>query len=232
MSMIKIDGSFHEGGGQILRTALGLSALMKQPFEIEKIRSNRPEPGLKPQHLSCVKAAAELCTASHEGTEISSTAVKFYPRDIKARTLSVDIGTAGAITLLLQSLIVPLVFSGKKFRVKITGGTDVQFSPTSSYFSDVLLPQLRKYCDEVTYDVSRRGFFPEGGGKAELFIKPKFCMADYPTFQEFAEAIRNETTQINLLKQNKLLQIKGTSIASSDLEKGEVAERQAKAAKL
>src|SRR3989338_3430727 len=98
--MIQIDGSFNEGGGQILRTALGLSALTGKPFEIINIRKNRPKPGLSYQHLSCVKAVAELCSATFEGAEVSSSSVRFYPGSIKGRTLSVDIGTAGSVTLL------------------------------------------------------------------------------------------------------------------------------------
>ncbi|MAG15674.1 RNA 3'-phosphate cyclase [Candidatus Woesearchaeota archaeon] len=231
--MIQIDGSFHEGGGQILRTALGLSALTKQPFEITNIRKNRPKPGLRYQHLSCVKAVAELCNGSYEGAEVSSTAVKFYPRNIKSRTLSVDIGTAGSITLLLQSLIVPVIFGDKKFRIKITGGPDSPFSPPSDYFAYVLIPHLKKFCDVIDYKVIKRGFIHKGGGKTELFVKLKFPVSNYSSFEEFTtELQKNTATKINLANQGKLLQIKGSSIASNDLQKAEVAERQAKAAKM
>jgi len=233
MLMIQIDGSYHEGGGQILRTALGLSALTKQPFEIIDIRKNRPKPGLRPQHLAGVKAAAELCNGSYEGAEVSSTAVKFIPRDIKSRTLSIDIGTAGSITLLLQSLIVPVVFGDKKFRIKVKGGTDVPWSPPSAYFANVLLPQLQKFCEKIEYKVTKQGFIHEGGGEVELYVKPKFPVSNYSSFNEFLQELRNNaTTKINLNNQGKLLQIKGTSIASNDLQKAEVAERQAKGAKL
>ena len=136
--MIQIDGAFHEGGGQILRTALGLSALTKQPFEIINIRKNRPKPGLRPQHLSCVKAVAQLCNASVEGAEESSTTLKFIPIDIKANTLSVDIVTAYLTPVLLLTLIVPALFANKTFRIEVIGGTDVPYSPTSDYFLNVL----------------------------------------------------------------------------------------------
>src|SRR3989338_6884584 len=233
MLMIPIDGSYHEGGGSILRTALGFSALTGQPFEITGIRKNRPKPGLIYQHLSCVKAVGELCNGSFEGAEVSSTSVKFYPREIKSGTLSVDIGTAGSITLLLQSLLLPVVFGGKKFRIKVTGGSDVPFSPPSDYFANVLLPQLRKFCDSIDYNVVRRGFIHEGGGKAELAVKPKFPLSNYGSFNEFLKELRNNAaTKINLTSQGKLLQIKGASIASNDLQKAEVAERQAKAARM
>ncbi len=232
MHLIQIDGSFSEGGGQILRTALGLSALTNQPFEIVNIRKNRPKPGLRPQHLSCVKAVAELCNGSFEGAEVSSSAVKFYPRSIKGRTLSVDIGTAGSVTLLLQSFLVPAVFCDKKFRIKVAGGTDVPFSPPADYFAGVLLPHLRKFCESIELNVERRGFFPAGGGKVELSIKPKFPLSQYGSFSEFLKELRNAATaEISLERRGKLLQVRGSSIASVDLQKGEVAERQAKAAK-
>ena len=233
MIMLSIEGSTISGGGQILRTALGLAALTRQPFEITDIRKNRSKPGLRYQHLSCIKAVAELCTGSFENAEISSTSVKFYPRDIKSRTISVDIGTAGSITLLLQSLIVPAVFGDKKFRIKITGGTDVPFSPSSDYFANVLLPHLRKFCESIEYNVNRRGFIHEGGGKAELFVKPKFPLSSYGNLNEFLQDLRNNAAaKINLNNQGKLLQIKGSSVASDDLQKAEVAERQAKAARM
>jgi len=188
---------------------------------------------LRYQHLSCIKAVSELCTGSFENAEVSSTAIKFYPRDIKSRTLSVDIGTAGSITLLLQSLIVPAVFGHKKFRIKITGGTDVTFSPSSDYFANVLLPHLRKFCESIEYNVSRRGFFPEGQGKAELYVKPRFPLSNYKNLAEFLTDLRNNpATKINLNNQGKLLQIKGSSVASTDLQKADVADRQSKAAKM
>ncbi len=231
--MIQIDGSYHDGGGQILRTALGLSALTGQPFEIADIRRNRPKPGLRYQHLSCVKAVAELCSATFEGAEVSSTEIKFCPGNIKGRTLSVDIGTAGSVTLLLQSLLPPLIFGDKKFRIKVTGGTDVPFSPPADYFISVLLPQLRKFCESIEFSVERRGFVPAGGGKAELCVKPKFPLSNYGSFNEFLKELRNAATaEISLGSQGVLLQVKGSSIASGDLQKGEVAERQAKAAKM
>ncbi len=231
--MISVDGSFQDGGGQVLRTALAMSAITGQAFEITNIRKNRPKPGLRPQHLSCVKAIAELCNGSFEGAEISSDRVRFYPREIRGRTLSVDIGTAGSVTLLLQSLLVPVIFGENKFRVKVAGGTDVPFSPPVDYFSYVLLPHLRKFCESVELGVVRRGFFPDGGGKVELCVKPKLSLSKCGSFNGLVEALRGESLAgVCLASQGRLLQVRGSSVASADLQKGEVAERQAKAARL
>ncbi|MBI2137319.1 RNA 3'-terminal phosphate cyclase [Candidatus Woesearchaeota archaeon] len=229
--MIEVDGSYHEGGGQILRTALGLSALTGQAFEAVNIRRDRPSPGLRPQHLSCVKAVAELCDGSFEGAEVSSSALKFYPRSMKSRTLSVDIGTAGSVTLLLQSLLLPVIFGGKALRVKVSGGTDVPFSPPSDYFGNVLLPHLRKFCSKVGFDVLRRGFVPAGGGRVEFSCASKFSLGDYGSFSDFLKGLRaNPAVMVNLPAQGKLLHVKGSSVASADLQKAGVAERQAAAA--
>ena len=229
--MIRVDGSHLEGGGQILRTSLGLSAVTGKAFEISNIRKNRSSPGLKPQHISCVKTAAELCNGSFEGCEKGSEQLKFYPRKIKSKNLEADIGTAGSVNLLLQSLLVPALFGGKKFRITARGGTDVPFAPTSAYFMKVLLPNLRKLADKTEYSVKKRGFFPAGGGAIEFFARPKFSLDDFPGFPEFLKELR-KTPKFSSNKRKKVLQVRGLSLASSSLEKARVAERQADSARL
>jgi len=218
--MIELDGSYGSGGGQIVRTALALSTITQKAFEVTDIRKGRDKPGLKNQHLYCIKALEELCNAKSEGAELGSTYLKYWPGKIKGQTISIDIGTAGSITLLLQSLLIPSIFADSKVRLKITGGTDVIWSPQFDYLNNIVIPQLKRYAD-IEVSLIKRGYYPKGGGKVDIKIKPKFNLDN-----------KKEAPSINLTEQYNLIQIKGISHASLDLQKGEVAERQARSAKL
>ena len=218
--MIKLDGSYLEGGGQIVRTALALSTILQKPFEVKNIRKGRQKPGLKNQHLFCIKSLEKLCNAKTEGAELGSTYLKYEPGKIKAKTISVDIGTAGSITLLLQSLLIPSILADSQVRLKIIGGTDTKWSPQFDYFNNIIIPQLRRYAD-IEASLVKRGYYPKGQGKVEIKISPKFNLENI-----------KEAPKINLIEQHKIIQLKGISHASLDLQKARVAERQAKAAKL
>lgn len=222
--LIALDGNYLEGGGQILRTALALSTLLQKPFSITEIRKGRKKPGLKNQHLFCIKALESLANAKAEGASLGSSALKFYPNEIKPQTLSVDIETAGSITLLLQSLLPVCILGGGenlgKFRLKIKGGTDTKWSMPVDYLKNVFVPQMKKYAD-INVSLIKRGYYPKGNGLVDIKIKGKYNMKTF-----------NEAPQIDLVEQGKLVQIKGVSHAARFLENQAVAERQAKAAKL
>ncbi len=226
--MLKIDGNCLEGGGQIARTALSFSALTGKAFEISDIRKGRKDPGLKPQHLYGVKALKDFCDATADGDTLGSERLLFVPRKLKGRTLPVDIGTAGSITLLLQSVLLPAMFAPPYSRIKITGGTDVSWSPSIDYFQHVFLPAIRNLAG-IDFSLERRGYHPAGAGKVDLKIKPLFRLDG--SFEELVADIRGRTKRISLTEQGRIVVIKGISHASSDLRASEVAERQERAAR-
>ena len=224
--MIRIDGSHGESGGQIARTALALSTITQKPFEIYDIRIGRPEPGLKNQHLFCVKALKELCNASAEGDHLGSTFLKYYPKKLVAKNLNIDIETAGSITLLMQALLLPSMFVSKPIAITITGGTDTKWSQPFDYFNNILLPQLQRFA-KIEAKLLKRGYYPKGNGKVEIKINPKFKLNDFENFGVFHAHLRQNVNPYNLTEQYNLIQIKGISHASKNLENAKVAERQA-----
>ena len=170
--MIEIDGSHGEGGGQILRTAISLSTLTKKPIRISKIRANRPNPGLNYQHVVALKSVAELCNADVKGLSKGSCEIEFYPHEVKGGKFHFDILTAGSTTLVLQACLLPSLFAPETAEFKITGGTDVKWSPPIDYFRFVFSPLLHKMGAEVSIVLGRRGHYPKGGGEITARIKP------------------------------------------------------------
>ena len=208
-----IDGSYLEGGGQIIRTAVALSCVTGKAVRILNIRANRPQPGLKAQHLKGIEAAAKLCNAKVSGLNIGSARVEFTPGEIRSGSLSINIGTAGSIGLVLQTLMIPAIHCEGKVELHVTGGTDVSWSPSIGFMQNVKLPVLRRmgYSGEITLE--RRGYYPKGGGSVTAVIEP------------------GELKTINLTEQTRPKSIRGLSHASRSLEKASVAERQMKAAR-
>ncbi|MFH0713520.1 MAG: RNA 3'-terminal phosphate cyclase [Candidatus Micrarchaeota archaeon] len=168
--MIEINGG--DGGGQVLRTALTLSCILQKPIRVVAIRSTRPKPGLQPQHLTCVNALKQICNAEVNGNKIGATELEFKPSAIASGKYNFDIGTAGAITLLAQCVLPVLLFGKKESEVEFTGGTHVSFSPPADYFAQVFLSTISKMDADTEFSVQRVGWFPVGGGKAKLIVKP------------------------------------------------------------
>ena len=170
--MLIIDGSFGEGGGQILRTSVAMAAITKTPVKITNIRRNRPNPGLSAQHLTAIKAVAALTGASVSGLTMRSTEVTYVPDEIKGGRYRMDIGTAGSISLLLQCLIPVALHAPETVVFEITGGTDVKWSPPIDYLRNVTLPALALAGCDVNIEVFQRGYYPRGGGRVRVTINP------------------------------------------------------------
>jgi len=170
--MLEIDGSLGEGGGQILRTSVAMSAITGTPAKITNIRGNRPKPGLSAQHLTAITAAASLTGAEVEGLALRSTGIVFSPGEIKGGKYRMDIGTAGSISLLLQCLIPIALHAPETVVFDITGGTDVKWSPPIDYLRQVTLPALALLGCSVTITVLRRGYYPRGGGRVRVVVEP------------------------------------------------------------
>ncbi len=170
--MIEIDGSFGEGGGQIIRTAIALAAITGQGVEIRNIRANRPNPGLAAQHLHAIKAVELLSCGETRGLELRSQNLMFQPGDLRGVHAELNIGTAGSITLLLQCLIPVALFAEGETVVTVTGGTDVLWAPPIDYYNSVFLKALREMGCDVHLVLKRRGYYPKGGGIVQARIYP------------------------------------------------------------
>lgn len=172
MEPMQIDGAHGEGGGQLVRTAVALAALTRTSIRVENIRARRDEPGLAPQHLTAVRAVATLCDAEVSGLELRSQQIEFVPRLLRGGEFRFDVGTAGSITLVLQAVLPALIAGREAARVVVTGGTDVRWSPPVDYLGEVMLPLIERMGARVSLDVSRRGYYPRGGGEVVVSITP------------------------------------------------------------
>ena len=215
--MIEIDGSIGEAGGQILRTACALSAVTKNPCLVYNIRKGRGKPGLMPQHLAGIQSLARLCNGRLEGDELGSQEIKFYPGETYRERVFVNIPTAGSITLVLQTLILPALFappstsSGQVQPIKIIfegGATDTFFSPTIDHFKYVFLKNLERMGVKVEINILKRGYYPEGGAKVEVTILP------------------SKLKNLRLIERGSFKKILVISGASEFLKDKKVAERQ------
>jgi len=215
---IEIDGDYGEGGGSLVRVALALSCLTQKPFRVKGIRKGRHQPGLKNQHVYGIKALKELCSAKTKGDFLGSTELEFAPDSIEPKNLTINIGTAGSITLVLQSVLLPLIFSGGKSALEIIGGTDTKWSPQLDYTREVFLSYIKEFAD-IEIRTIKRGYYPKGNGKISMTIDSKT--------KNYASG---RISKFNLTEKRSILKICGCSHASNDLKKANVAERQAEAA--
>ncbi len=157
----------------MLRNAVALSAVSGRPVRVVNIRGRRPRPGLRPQHLMAVRALAEACGGDLAGAEIGSREIEFRPGAVAGRTAwEMDVGTAGSLTLLLQSLLPALASAPTGSELTLTGGTDVPFAPPYDYFEQVFLPALAELGVGVEARLVRRGFYPKGGGQVRVRVRP------------------------------------------------------------
>jgi RNA 3'-terminal phosphate cyclase (ATP) len=174
--MLHLDGSYGEGGGQILRTALSLAAVTGVPVRIERIRAGRPKPGLRPQHLTAVQALARVSQAEVAEAHLGSQALSFKPRVLKAGHYLFDVaektGSAGAVSLIAQALLPALLMAGTPTTIVLKGGTHVPWSPPVHYLSQVFLPALAGLGARVEIALERWGWYPKGGGEVRLHITP------------------------------------------------------------
>lgn len=209
--MIILDGK--ESGGQILRTALGLSAITNKPIKVINIRGARKDGGLKTQHLEGVLAVSQLCNAEVKGATLGSKELEFIPKKLESKDLNIKISTAGSIGLLYQSLQIPAAFTNNLVNIHVTGGSTASaWSPTIHFTKNVFLPIVRKMGYNAEIEIIREGFYPKGG--AEVNIKV------YPV---------KKLNAIELIDKGKIKSVEGISVAGS-LPKN-VADRQAESAK-
>ncbi|MFV0368541.1 MAG: RNA 3'-terminal phosphate cyclase [Hyphomicrobiaceae bacterium] len=170
--MLTLDGSFGEGGGQIVRSALSLSMITGTPFRIECVRAGRKKPGLLRQHLTCVKAATRIASARVSGAELGATSFTFEPGAINAGVHEFSIGSAGSTTLVFQTIFPALMRADAPSRVTLKGGTHNPFAPTFDYLERVFLPLLARMGAAVEVKLYKAGFFPAGGGSWHALVQP------------------------------------------------------------
>jgi len=205
-----IDGSHGEGGGQILRTAISLSAVTGRALRIENIRAGRPRPGLAAQHLTAIRSAASMCAAEVRGETLGSSMIHFHPTSVPlAGSYLFDVaearegGSAGAATLVLQTVTMPSVFAAGMSRFQILGGTHIASSPSFDYIREVWIPILHRIGIRMEAELKAFGFFPVGGG--EIVVR-----------MDGSGAGSARTLQpINLIERGPLMSITGRALAGN-----------------
>jgi RNA 3'-terminal phosphate cyclase (ATP) len=215
--MIHIDGSLGEGGGQVLRSALALALLTRQPVHITAIRARRPKPGLQPQHLAAVRAATEISAAQVEGAAIGSSDLIFAPGPVRPGEYRFDIGTAGSTSLVLQAIYLPLAFASGPSEIMLIGGTHVPWSPCFHYLDLQWRPYIERMGLELGLEMELAGFYPQGNGQVRARIEPV-------TRPRPVRMCQGRLVPLHLTERGALKGIRGISaVANLDIS---IAERQ------
>jgi RNA 3'-terminal phosphate cyclase (ATP) len=240
-TVLTIDGSYGEGGGQVLRTCLALSAITGQTVRIGNIRAGRRKPGLQPQHLTGVRAVAKICDAAVEGAKLNSQCLRFEPRSTPlAGTYTFDVaqyakgGSAGSVSLVLQTVLLPLLLAEGKSNVTLRGGTHVAWSPPFDYVRRVFLPTLARMGGQAKASIEQWGWYPIGGGAVRAVVQGGGSQDhtlvdayDGPEELQDSEAAIYDKPQerptsplrgLDLTDRGQLLRVRGVS-ASSNLPK-------------
>jgi RNA 3'-terminal phosphate cyclase (ATP) len=213
--MIQIDGGQKSGSGTIVRSAVGLAALLGEELHLVNIRARRPKPGLRPQHLKAVEALKQICGGSLEGGEVGSGELWFKPGGgVKGGHYEWDIGTAGSTTLLAMTLLPAACFSKQAISFKISGGLFQDFAPSAYHMQNVLFPILEKMGITAELDIVRPGYVPRGGGIIEVRVEP----------------VGEKLKPVSLPSQGEVTGIKGVAL-SSHLKERKVSQRMVKECK-
>lgn len=200
--MITIDGSLGEGGGQVLRTCLSLSLITGQEFQIRNIRANRKRPGLRAQHLKAVEISAKIGKANVEGANLNSTSITFSPRKISPGRYSIDIGTAGSTSLVLQTIYLPLSRGDVASSITLVGGTHSPWSPSFDFLRQHWMLFLEKIGFNLSLNLELAGFYPQGGGRIHAIIRPSGTISPLIlTERGSLQRIRGVTFVSNLKRQ-------------------------------
>jgi RNA 3'-terminal phosphate cyclase (ATP) len=210
--MLEIDGSELSGSGTIVRDAVPFCVLKGQEIHLRNIRAKRDKPGLRPQHLKALEAAASLCDGRLEGGTVGSGEIRFYPgKGIRGGTFASDIGTAGSTAMLALSLLPLGLFAQEASTYRIRGGLFQDFAPSLFHLKHVLLPTVRKLGVEAEVRIVQPGYVPKGGGRMELKITP----------------LKEALTPLNLVSQGRVMSIQGIALASH-LKERDVSRRMGK----
>ena len=195
-TIIELDGSQGEGGGQILRSALSLSMITGTPFRIGRIRAGRSRPGLLRQHLTAVHAAAQVCQAEVHGAELGSQRLEFSPGKVRGGDYSFAIGSAGSCTLVLQTILPALWFADAPSTFRISGGTHNPAAPPADFLLTAWLPLMRRMGAVMEIELLRHGFYPAGGGEVVARVQPVSVLQPLHLLEQRARPVARATAII------------------------------------